>query len=93
MIMATPAPDEPMDDSLDPVVHRRLTVAVCWALARRACLDSRELFEDSFALNEEFREWLVCLEDHPDRLPASVLMVPKLADLDRQREGDELLES
>ena len=93
MIMATPDPDEPMDDCLDPVVHRRLTVAVCWALARRACLDSRELFEDSFALNEEFREWLVCLEDHPDQLPATVLMVPKLADLDRQREGDELLES
>jgi hypothetical protein len=36
---------------------------------------------------------LVCLEDHPDQLPASVLLVPKLADLDRQREGDELLES
>ena len=82
-----------MDESLDPAVHRRLTVAVCWALARRACLDSRELFEESYALNEEFREWLVCLEDHPSRLAASLLMVPRVEDLNRQREGDELLES
>ena len=91
--MATPEQDETMDESLDPAVHRRLTVAVCWAVARRACLDSRELFEESFALNEEFREWLVCLEDHPDQLASSVLMVPGLADLNRLREGDELLES
>ena len=82
-----------MDENLNPAVHRRLTVAVCWALARRASLDSRELFEDSFALNEEFREWLVCLEDHPDHLADSVLMVPGLSDLNRQYEGDELLES
>ena len=93
MIMATPEQDAPMDESLDPAVHRRLTVAVCWALARRACLDSLERFEDSFALNEEFREWLVCLEDHPDQLAASVLMIPSLRELNRQREGDELLES
>ena len=93
MIMATPDQDAPMDESLDPAVHRRLTVAVCWALARRACLDSRELFEESYALNEEFREWLVCLEDHPSRLAASLLMVPRAEDLNRQREGDELLES
>lgn len=69
------------DQFLDPAVHRRLTVAVCWAVSRRASLDGRELFEDSFALNEEFREWLVCLEDHPQELQASVLMVPRnLAD-------------
>lgn len=82
-----------MDEPITPAIHRRLTVAVCWAVARRAALDSRELFEESFALNEEFREWLVCLEDHPDLLRASVLMVPRLPDLDRQRETDGLLES
>lgn len=84
------------DDSLDPAVHRRLTVAVCWAVSRRAALDGRELFEESFALNEEFREWLVCLEDHPRELQASVLMVPRnLADWlgeGRRPETDGLLE-
>ena len=89
--------DGPMDEhALDPAIHRRLTVAVCWAVSRRASLDGRELYEESYALNEEFREWLVCLEDHPRELQASVLMVPRdlLARLDEQKrpESDGLLE-
>lgn len=78
--------------SMDASVHRRLTVAVCWALARRAALDGQELYEDSFALSEEFREWLLCLEDHPDLLQANVLMVPRNLRLDRKPETDGLLE-
>lgn len=62
--------------TMDAAIERRLTVAVSWALARHATLDAFELFEESFALNEEFREWLLCLEEHPDLLEASVLMVP-----------------
>lgn len=61
---------------MDASVHRRLTVAVCWALARRAALDGQERFEESYALNEEFREWLLCLEDNPELLGETVLMVP-----------------
>ena len=67
---------------MDAAVNRRLTVAVSWALARRATLDALEHYEESYALTEEFREWLVCLEDHPDLLEPSVLMVPRnLSDL------------
>ena len=67
---------------MDAAVNRRLTVAVSWALARRATLDALEHYEESYALTEEFREWLVCLEDHPHLLEPSVLMVPRnLADL------------
>ncbi|MFM7315280.1 MAG: hypothetical protein ACKO0M_19325 [Cyanobium sp.] len=80
-------------------MHRRLTVAVCWAVSRRACLDGRELYEESFSLNEEFREWLLCLEDHPRELRASVLMVPqslgsrlRSAEEERRPESDGLLE-
>jgi hypothetical protein len=61
---------------MDAAVNRRLTVAVSWALARRASLDAQEQFEESYALTEEFREWLLCLDDHPDLLAPSVLMVP-----------------
>lgn len=61
---------------VDAAVNRRLTVAVSWALARRATLDALEQFEESYALTEEFREWLLCLEEHPDLLEPSVLMVP-----------------
>lgn len=77
---------------MDASVHRRLTVAVCWALARRAALDSQERYEESFALSEEFREWLLALEDHPDVLQANVLMVPTDLKEGRRPESDGLLE-
>lgn len=80
---------------MDAAIERRLTVAVSWALARRATLDALEHYEESYALNEEFREWLLCLEEHPDLLAASVLMVPSnLSDLQRNNrpETDGLLE-
>ena len=71
---------------MDAAIERRLTVAVSWALARRATLDALEQFEESYALTEEFREWLLCLEEHPELLLDSVLMVPRnLNDLLRQR--------
>ncbi len=83
---------------MDAAIERRLTVAVSWALARRATLDALEQFEESYALTEEFRDWLLCLEEHPDLLMESVLMVPRnLGDLLKQRmleqgrgEGDRL---
>ena len=70
---------------MDPTGNRRLTVAVSWALARQATLDGLEHFEESYALTEEFREWLLCLDEHPELMADSVLMVPR--DLDRSRGG------
>jgi len=87
------APFEAAEDVvMDAAVHRRVTVAVCWALARRAALDGRELFEDSYAINEEFREWLLTLEDHPELLQANVLMLPRHLHRGRRPETDGLLE-
>jgi hypothetical protein len=80
------------DSPVDAARHRRVTVAVCWALARRAALDGRELFEDSYAINEEFREWLLTLGEHPELLQASLLMVPRDLRLERRPESDGLLE-
>jgi hypothetical protein len=77
---------------MDASVHRRLTVAVCWALARRSALDTLELYEESFALNEEFREWLIALDGHPDVLKSSMLMVPNDLTLKHWPETDGLLE-
>lgn len=76
---------------MDASVHRRVTVAVCWALARRAALDGLERFEDNYALTEEFREWLVALESHPDHLKDNILMVPNHFSQERP-ETDGLLE-
>jgi len=77
---------------MDASVHRRVTVAVCWALARRAALDGLERFEDSYALTEEFREWLVTLETHPELLKESALMVPVQLRSEHRPETDGLLE-
>ena len=76
---------------MDAFVHRRVTVAVCWALARRATLDGFERFEDSYALTEEYREWLVALESHPELIKNSILMVPSNL-LSQRPETDGLLE-
>ena len=77
---------------MDAAANRRLTVAVSWALARRATLDSLEHFEESFAVTEEFREWLLCLEDHPELLAASVLMVPRNLGQGIRQASDGILE-
>ncbi|MEB3165854.1 MAG: hypothetical protein VKO65_04215 [Cyanobacteriota bacterium] len=59
-------------------MERRLTVAVSWAVGRAASLDSLERYEDSYAITQEFRDWIMALESHPEILEASVLMVPLL---------------
>jgi hypothetical protein len=89
---ALPEMDGCSDSPIDAAKRRRVTVAVCWALARRAALDSRELFEDSYAINEEFREWLLTLEEHPELLQASLLMMPKDLRNAQRPETDGLLE-
>ena len=88
-----PHPADPdASEGLPPFLHRRLEVAVCWALARRVALDSRELYEESFALSEEFREWLLCLEEHPELLQANLMMVPHSLHPGQRPETDGLLE-
>ena len=59
-------------------IQRRLSVAINWSVARITNLDARERYEDSFALTQEFREWILCLDDQPELLAESVLMVPKV---------------
>jgi len=58
-------------------IQRRLSVAMNWSVARIANLDARERYEDSYALTQEFREWILCLDDQPELLSESVLMVPR----------------
>ena len=62
-------------------IQRRLTVAINWSAARIASLDDRERYEDSYALTEEFREWILCVEDNPELMAEHVLMVPDLSRL------------
>ena len=76
-------------------IQRRITVATNWAVTRIACLDDRELYEDSYALTEEFREWILCVDEHPELLAEQVLMVPDLSTfpgIENSNEPDGLLE-
>jgi hypothetical protein len=76
-------------------IQRRLTVAINWSAARIASLDDRERYEDSYALTEEFREWILCVDQHPELMAEQVLMVPdfsKLSNREDSNESDGLLE-
>jgi hypothetical protein len=77
-------------------IQRRLTVAINWSAARIASLDDRERYEDSYALTEEFREWILCIDQHPELMAEQVLMVPDFSQCPRassnENESDGLLE-
>ena len=62
-------------------LERRITVACCWASSRVSVLDSLERYEDSYAVTQEFCEWITCLGQNDERLEASVLSVPALGDM------------
>ncbi len=74
---------------------RRISIATCWASSRVAILDSTERYEDSYAITQEFREWIICLESKDSKeINSSVLKVPTtLKSLEeKNREKDEMLE-
>ena len=55
--------------------HRQLTALVSWAVARIAELDHLQRYEESFALTEEFRDWILGLDHQPERL--ETLLIPQ----------------
>ena len=70
--------------------NKRISIASCWAASRIALLDSVERYEDSYAISQEFCEWITCINTYPEGVIASTLEVP-----DFQKENfdaDELLE-
>ena len=70
-------------------IQRRLTVAINWSAARIASLDGRERYEDSYALTEEFREWILCIDQHPELMSEQVLMVPDINQLKQWSDSNE----
>ena len=55
---------------MNQAFKRRVNIATCWASSRIAVLDHQERYEDSYAITEEFREWITCIEDNPHLLIA-----------------------
>lgn len=65
---------------MNAAFERRVSVATCWAKARVAVLDNAEKYEDSYAITQEFREWITCMGENSAMLDSSVLGVPRFKD-------------
>ena len=66
-----------MELSMDAAMERRVSVATGWASTRIAVLDKEELYEESYAITQEFREWITCIGEKTELLEESVLVVPR----------------
>ena len=62
---------------MDAAMERRVTVATGWASTRISMLDKDERYEDSYAITQEFREWITCIGEDDTMLEANVLAVPR----------------
>ena len=56
--------------------RRRIDIATCWASNRITVMDSLEKYEDSYAIAEEFREWIVNLGQDSSNFKDCVLIFP-----------------
>ena len=74
--------------------NKRISIASCWASSRIALLDSIESYEDSYAITQEFREWIISIESKGSFIDSSVLKVPNSfrALKSKSSEQDELFE-
>jgi len=44
---------------MDNFIRKRIDIATCWATNRISAMDTLERYEDSYAIAEEFREWIL----------------------------------
>ncbi len=58
-------------------LQQRVNISSCWASSRITLLDSIESYEDSYAITQEFREWIICLESKTETINTSILKVPQ----------------
>lgn len=70
-------PDHSRGDPMDAAMERRVIVATSWVSTRIAVLDKEERYEDSYALTQEFCEWITCTGENDSMLERSVMTVPR----------------
>ena len=74
-------------------LRRRIDVATCWATNRISVMDTLEKYEDSYAIAEEFREWILHIGEDDESIKNSVLNYPKeLKELLDQKVNEKLIE-
>ena len=57
--------------------RKRIDIATCWASNRITVMDSLEKYEDSYAIAEEFREWIVNMGQDSSNFSDCILNFPK----------------
>ena len=57
--------------------RRRIDVATCWASNRISVMDNLEKYEESYAIAEEFREWILHIGQDKKNLADYVLNFPQ----------------
>ena len=57
--------------------RRRIDIATCWASNRITVMDNLEKYEESYAIAEEFREWIVNMGQDSQDLKNYVMSFPK----------------
>ena len=62
--------------SMDNFIRKRIDIATCWATNRISAMDTLERYEDSYAIAEEFREWILHIGEKNENLKNSVLNFP-----------------
>ncbi len=62
---------------MDNFSRRRIDIATCWASNRISVMDTLEKYEESFAIAEEFREWIVNIGQDSECLANYVMNFPK----------------
>jgi len=65
---------------MENLPRRRIDIATCWASNRITVMDNLEKYEESFAIAEEFREWIVNMGQDSQDLKNYVMSFPKNLD-------------
>ena len=65
---------------MENLPRRRIDIATCWASNRITVMDNLEKYEESFAIAEEFREWIVNMGQNSQDLKNYVMSFPKNLD-------------
>ena len=58
------------------LLRRRIDIATFWATNRISVMDTLEKYDDSYAIAEEFREWILHIGEDNENLKKSVLKFP-----------------
>ena len=75
------------------IKRKRIDVATFWATNRISLMDTLEKYDDSYAIAEEFREWILHIGEDNKNLKNSVLNFPnELKNLLDEKMNEKLIE-